>query len=73
MKYHVFPGIEGDVIDKTRVVKTGIQLTVMSNITYPSLMVTGQGSLITKDVLTSIKVAVSEVMYLIFMISFILL
>lgn len=59
----LFAEIEGGLIDMTRVVKTGMQLTVMSNITYPSLMVTGQGSLITKDVLTSIKVTVSEVMY----------
>ncbi|KAK3851435.1 hypothetical protein Pcinc_041916 [Petrolisthes cinctipes] len=55
------PDISAELIDKTFVAKTDIQLTVMNNVTYPSLLVTGQGSLITKDSLTSIRVALSEI------------
>ncbi|KAK4291665.1 hypothetical protein Pmani_035522 [Petrolisthes manimaculis] len=58
---NIFPDIDGELIDKTFVAKTDIQLTVMNNLTYPSLLVTGQGSLITKDSLNSIRVTLSEI------------
>ncbi|MPC44930.1 hypothetical protein E2C01_038612 [Portunus trituberculatus] len=49
-----------EMIDMTKLIKVGIQVTVTSNMSYPGYLVMGQGSILTPHELTSLRISLTE-------------
>ncbi|KAG7177896.1 Acid-sensing ion channel 4-A-like 1, partial [Homarus americanus] len=55
------PVVTPSILQVSRLVKSGIQVTVTSNLTYLGMVVTGQGTILTPGSLTSIQISLTKI------------
>ncbi|KAK8384611.1 hypothetical protein O3P69_014287 [Scylla paramamosain] len=55
-----WPDIDPSIVDVSQMVKMGIQVTLMSNLTHPALLVLGKGVVLPPGVYTSASVSLTE-------------
>ncbi|XP_050714151.1 uncharacterized protein LOC126997142 [Eriocheir sinensis] len=56
-----WPDVDPNIVDVSQMVKMGIQVTLMSNLTHPALIVLGKGVVLPPGVYTSASISLTEV------------